>query len=258
MDVYDPAANTWQKLAPLPHPLSHAGVAAVGTDIWVAGGYTMRSDGEQIFGSTDVFKYNTLTNTWSAGPSLPAPRGAAVMIALGSQLHVVGGVDPQRGEHAEHWVLDLSQPSPKWTVAAPLPGTRNHLSGGVINGKIYLAGGQIGYIDSLGNQKTLFIYDPATNTWANGADMPQVRSHTSFSGVVVNGKLLIIGGITANDVALANVDQYDPLTNAWTSLTPLPSRRKSPVAAYIGGRLIVATGWDWTFENTTFVSSPIT
>src|SRR6185503_2895419 len=121
-------------------------------DIWFAGGYTMRSDGEQNFATTSVIKYDTLTDTWSNGPSLPAARGAAVMIAVGQKLHLMGGVDAKRGDHAEHWVLDLSHANPAWVAAAPMPAPRNHLSGGVIDGKIYLAGGQVGYIDSEGNQ----------------------------------------------------------------------------------------------------------
>jgi len=35
---------------------------------------------------------------------------------------------------------------------------------------------------------------------------------------------------------MADVNVYDPATNAWTSLTPLPSPRHSPIVQYVDGK----------------------
>ena len=59
-------------------------------------------------------------------------------------------------------------------------------------------------------------------TWTERSDMPTPRwGHTS---AVVNGKIYIIGGVTSqpNAVALATVEEYDPVTNTWTRKADMP------------------------------------
>jgi hypothetical protein len=41
---------------------------------------------------------------------------------------------------------------------------------------------------------------------------------------------------------MANITEYDPATNSWTELTPLPAPRQSPVSGIMGNQLIVAGG----------------
>jgi N-acetylneuraminic acid mutarotase len=57
---------------------------------------------------------------------------------------------------------------------------------GVINGKLYVAGGQADAING-NNVATLQIYDPASNTWTTGAPLPQARSAADAG--VIGGKL---------------------------------------------------------------------
>ena len=45
----------------------------------------------------------------------------------------------------------------------------------------------------------------------------------------------MIGGATNNFTSLSDVNFYDPSTNTWTSGTPLPGPRLSPVAGLING-----------------------
>ena len=38
-DVYDPATDSWARIADMPEPLTHAGQVAHGTTIWLLGGF---------------------------------------------------------------------------------------------------------------------------------------------------------------------------------------------------------------------------
>ena len=58
---------------------------------------------------------------------------------------------------------------------------------GVINNKIYVAGGSDG--DNVVNN--LYIYDIATNSWTSGTPMLVGASYPA--GAVVDGKLWVIG-----------------------------------------------------------------
>jgi len=57
---------------------------------------------------------------------------------------------------------------------------------------------------------------------------------------------------------MADVNVYDPATNAWTSLTPLPSPRHSPIVQYVDGKFVATTGYDaGKLQATTWVSDAI-
>ena len=58
---------------------------------------------------------------------------------------------------------------------------------GIINDKIYVAGGE-----DTPSQRELEVYDPVANTWTLKAPMSVPRNHTA--GAVMNGKFYVVGG----------------------------------------------------------------
>jgi hypothetical protein len=48
---------------------------------------------------------------------------------------------------------------------------------------------------------------------------------------------------------------YDPATDTWTVLPPLPAGRKTPVMGAIGGRLVSSTGYGGVGTDTTWISN---
>jgi N-acetylneuraminic acid mutarotase len=64
-----------------------------------------------------------------------------------------------------------------WSTLAPMGCARNHTAGGLIGGKLYVAGGRPG------NQSCVEAYDPSSNTWTRKASMPTGRS--GVAGAVV-------------------------------------------------------------------------
>jgi N-acetylneuraminic acid mutarotase len=90
----------------------------------------------------------------------------------------------------------------------------------------------------------LEIYDPATGTWTTG--VPMLAPRAGVASVAANGCLYIIGG-EGNDADPRGVfdrnEVYDPGTNTWHSLRPLPL----PVhgltgAAYLDGWIHIPGG----------------
>lgn len=255
-DVYDVTKNSWTRIANLPRPLTHVGTAVEGNNIYLAGGYEGQPDGTgQIFATKNVWKYNTGTNTWTAMPPLPAARGSGELSVLGQTLHFFGGTNIKRTQDkGDHWVLSLNG-GKKWTPAAPLPNPRTHMGDAVIGGKIYAIGGQQGHDQKLVAQASVHRWDPATNTWTKVKSLPQARSHISGATLVLDGRIIVVGGEIAHNKSVSDVTMYDPLSNSWTALTPLLAARYSGIAGEIGDQIFYTTGSPG-FRSTTYKGVP--
>jgi N-acetylneuraminic acid mutarotase len=246
-DVYDPAADRWSPIAPMPQAITHAGVATDGGAVYFAGGFV----GERSFVTTaNVWKYDASANAWSAFTPLPESRAAGGLVLLGRELHFFGGASAMHTkDYADHWVLNLDAApgtaGSRWTSAAPLPNARNHFGYAALGGKMYAIGGQHFNNEKTGNLADVDAYDPDTGQWSSVAPLPVARSHNHTSTVVLNGRVYLFGG-QANDPyfpkTIADVTSYDPATNTWTALPPLPDVRQATAAQAIGNRIYVTTG----------------
>jgi N-acetylneuraminic acid mutarotase len=254
-DVYDPASNSWKRIADLPRRLTHAGTAVVDRNIYLAGGYigTSSSGWAQTWATREVWRYNVDSNSYSAMPQLPSARGGGVLVAVGRKLHFASGADSGRADRTEHWVLDLDNTGAGWKSLASIPNGKSHLAGVALGGKLYVIGGQKKYDAAAVCQSDVHVYNPSTNTWTKIASMPRPVSHHGASTFVHNGRILVMGGETAPNSPTSKVSSYDPSTNRWTDLTSLPSSRTSGAAGSINGAVYFATGsvktntWKGTF-----------
>ena len=252
--MLDPASNTWTRLADMPEPLTQMGVASDGAFIYVAGGYvTNYTTGWQTFGTRDVWRYDIAANTWSRFVSLPQPLAAGALVILGSELHYFDGVSPRRVTQTDHYVLDLSAPSPTWTASTPVPIGANHVDGVVLNGKIYAIGGQAG-ADDAAPVATVLAWDPLhPQTWQPVASLPLPLTHAQATAA--DGRIVVADGSTAGNVVVSSVETYDPSTGAWSASTSLPAVRLSPVIGFADGMLIVSAGDDQGLKGDTWVAT---
>jgi hypothetical protein len=257
-DVYDPAANTWTRLADLPTRLTHAGVAADASNgvVYFAGGYVGK-EGQvgyaQTFGTTHVFRYDVATNTYSNLPALPAARAGGGLVRVGRNLHYFSGDNISRNNVRDHYVLNLDTGT-AWTTAAPLPAGRSHMGYVEVHGHILAIGGQTGNDAALTTHASVFHYEPETDTWTPRASMPKAVSHISSSTFVMGGRVIVMGGETAHNRPVADVFAYDHNTDSWATLTSLPAARFSGVAESIDNKIIFTGG---SSQTTTWLGTPV-
>ena len=242
VSIYDPATNTWKRVGDMPTKLTHSPAVVDGHNVYFIGGY----DGlhPQNYGTSTVWKYDTLKDTWTTFVSLPVPKGAGAAALLGREIHFFGGMNQNRTINSgDHFVLNLDDPNPTWRTAASMPNPRNHLGGIAINGKIYAIGGQLFEEDRVIVQTDVHVYDPLTNQWTQVASLPKPRSQMNAATFVMDNRIIVAGGEDYVNHALDDVTAYNPLTNTWNALTPLPTARRSGVAGVIGSEFIYTTGW---------------
>ena len=245
VDVFDPKDKSWRKLADLPSAISHMNVVLDGRTVWFAGGF---KDGYKGYAIAEVWNYDFDRDTYTAAPSLPEPRAGGGLALVGRQLHFVGGLKKDRDtDAADHWVLDLdelSQGKGQWKSAAPMPEPRNQFSTVTFDGRIYVLGGMFHHDSGQDDQARVDIYDPQTESWSRGADLPTGHSHAEGSTFVQGGRIFILGGmgrigerrwIDDKILALSSNDQ-------WKALGDLPMALSSPVAAVIDDQLYVGGG----------------
>jgi N-acetylneuraminic acid mutarotase len=169
-------------------------------------------------------------------PTMRSGGGAAV---VDGKIYVAGGRPPAGADFA---VYDPAADS--WTVLPSLPTQRNHLAVAAIDGKIYVAGGRFGGGFNSERTAALELYDPATNTWTARASMLGPRG--GVASVEANGCLFVIGGEGnyADPRGLSDQNEaYDPRTDTWTSLAPMPTPTHGLVgAAFVNGRIHLPGG----------------
>ena len=139
----------------------------------------------------DVDRLDPATNTWSAQPAIPTNRTVEGATVVNDRIYVLGGFRTLRGGNLSDGAEVFDPAAGSWSRLADLPLPRAARAVAVA-GRIHLVGG---WSRPPGQplQQTLRhdIYDPGTDTWSLGADLPQV----GFYGtpVVANGRLRVIG-----------------------------------------------------------------
>lgn|GEM_PF-1481427 len=199
---------------------------------------------------TDVQIFNTTTNTWSTGPALPVARDGGAAVLVNNKIHFFGGLMPnRRTASSAHYMLDLNNHTAGWTLRAAMPDPRNHFAAVRLNGKIYAIGGQYNHDGPRSEAAQVDIYDPATNTWSDGVNLPSPISHHEPGTFVHNGKIILVSG-GFEGTGNQNILQFNPATNRWSTLGQLPLVLFSATAKIIGNQLIVSNGGKNTRNDT--------
>jgi N-acetylneuraminic acid mutarotase len=129
-----------------------------------------------------------------------------------------------------------------WQAEPPMGTGRDQFAGGVINGKIYVFGGN-GNPDAT-NLKSTEVYDPATGLWTQLAD----NNHNGGNGVeeltsaVVNGKLYVFGAWGGGNGDINFNEVYDPVGNTWTTLASKPTLVTAAVCTVYNGEIFLFGG----------------
>lgn len=264
-DAYDPFTDMWAPIADMPEALTHSGQAGDGNTVYIAGGFI----GDHPGGSTThVWLYDTVMNTWAAGPDLPADRGGGGLVRVGRNLHYFGGATRTAGmnnlvDFGDHWTLSLGPTSSPtddattWTARATLPNPRNHLGAASLDGFAYAIGGQHQGDENAGNQTSVHRYDLAGDAWTAVADLPLPLGHITAGTFILNDCIVVTGGVTQSSTEVDDVLVYDPASDSWDSLPSLPGPRQSPVSDLIGDEIIVTGGRNGGIQTTTWASDGV-
>jgi hypothetical protein len=254
---FSAASNTWALKAASHIGLnsSSAGAAPNAAGEWVVykfGG----TDGE---GGTNwpVEAYNVATNTWTFQSSRTGVFNSNGVAKIATRLYFSGGspvVDNPTSYTNLLWAYDYT--NDVMIQRASLPLVSGEGVSGAIDGKLYVLPGacsgerypQLPGYCAEERTRRFYRYDPGTDTWVSRASSPHY--HRLGAAGVLGGKLYVAAGFS-NFTKVANLDVYDPATNTWKTLAPVPTGGRA-YGTVLGGRFyVIAAGGTYAYNPAT-------
>ena len=235
--VYSPSTGQWRPIAAAPIAVDNAYAAFVDGTLYLAGGTQGPQTGYAALSA--VYAYRPGSNSWAQVASLPLPLFDAAAAVLNGQLYVIGG--NTGGANSPTPVKTMYRYDPaanKWTRLANYPaGTVTNEACGGVDGEIACTGGITGGNYVADGSTGTYLYNPVTNTWSQGADLPEYAQAMVYGAA--NGELQVAGGFgdtnAARDVGLSSALQYNPATNAWSTLPKLRGKTAASAVGWAGG-----------------------
>jgi N-acetylneuraminic acid mutarotase len=136
-----------------------------------------------------------------------------------------------------------ARPQAKWARLAPFPEPAEEILGAAAAGKMYVFAGLAPVWKPMG---MVYEYDPASNQWTKKKPMALASHHVAFTEY--HGKIYAFGGFVFPQsgppawVPINNAWEYDPATDSWKALAPLPTKRGAAVAAAVGDKIYIIGG----------------
>ncbi|PYK09075.1 MAG: hypothetical protein DME61_07685 [Verrucomicrobia bacterium] len=270
---YDPVANTWTSLPDMPQSASMA--TAV---------YYPPTNKIYIFGGVDAVSgtnyninriYDIASNTWTTGANMPDVHSFAAggYVSATGKIYILSGYNTGDVTSAQPNTWEYDPVGDSWTDltgAVPFPHPAGGMAFGVINDKLYIAGGR----DAANTIINLnWEFDPSVPVYNAKADEPaSYQNNVPGSGVALNA-LWVFGG--GNPFAIgAGADKaaakaafpapfikamknrpripatdnqtrfYDPSTDTWGAFSNMNEFRSFPGGTGVGSMLVATGGYN--------------
>ncbi len=257
VDRYDIAKDRWEVVADLPRARSHTEAATFTRDglIYVAGGRSLPTGARSV---GDIVVYDPEVNQWMFDRRLPVGLLAPIALPIGDRLILgLGAIEGLGLDSARFWSAPV-----RWDRihGTPLPIAIDKAAAGAIGNRLYLVGraddstvppyhlgtneweqpvarrpalGSSHAAEVLGDRLYLLggshlalgvlqIFDPSVDQWSFGADLP-FRAAGSASAAI-DGQLFVGGGIDRK-VTVGKAARYDPGSDRWVTVAPMPLPR---------------------------------
>lgn len=201
---YDPTADAWRALAPMPSQRGAAAAVVVGDRIFVVGGAGLHPGsaetaivpGRPHRSVSTVEEYDPATNTWRARAAMPTARNHHAIGAAGGRIYAIGGrVGAAFMTSASNTDLveEYDPTSDSWgAVRARMPTPRSAVAWGTHGGRIYVAGGEFQDARMSAAYRAVEAYEPATNRWFVVPSMTVARH--GLAGCVIGDRLHLVSG----------------------------------------------------------------
>src|ERR1019366_5013211 len=208
----------WISAPPLPAPKADLTMASWNGKIYAIGGYNMTAKDPR----SETYEYDPVTYLWTRRADMPSPRWGPIAVEFNEKIYVFAGQGPSGGTAksevydpiADTWQTKANTPSAlaqqglmgvryldrihlfyrsthyeydpatdTYTARASVPTARTWGTCAVVNNLIYVIGG---YAYPGGPTNVNEVYNPAADSWAVKAALPNSQYGTTRENPVIN------------------------------------------------------------------------
>lgn len=201
--------------------------------------------------------------SWHVSTPLEVARSHSPTAECKGKLYAFGGGGPNF--QSLNSTICFDPETSEWSARADMPTLRSGAVAATINDRIYVIGG--GFRQEDGNfrfLRTVDIYHPETDTWESGPDM--IEPHDYPAVAVLEDKIYVLGGHHPDatqggpktDPGFDFCERFDPTTNTWEAIAPLPTPRFALSAVVADGKILAMGGVAFKpegFNNFTVIES---
>lgn len=185
--AYDPTTDLWTNKQPL-----NVARIQVGIGVDSANGllYAVGGANPNFTALDTVEVYDPSTDSWTLKQPLNTPRGFPAVAAVNGKIYAVGGQKENFGvvDTVEEFDPDANGGFGAWTTKAGImPHPRLNSAAAVVDGKIYIIGGE-----NLDLFTQVDVYDPSLDVWTTERAMPTARRF--LGAAVVDDTIYALGG----------------------------------------------------------------
>ncbi len=191
---------------------------------------------------------------WTTVETVAARNSHTVTVLPGGRVLLVGGIDAGGAILASAEIVDRM---PAWWLTV---GTAWGRADGTLtvlpNGKVLALGKALAGDNTRGS-----LYDPEADTWAFTAGTMVVPRSEHTATLLVDGRVLIVGGVDVNGVLAAKDELYDPATETFAETPAIPSQhrmREHNAVLLADGRVLVGGVWASGTYFAGYIWSPAT
>lgn len=252
--AYDPQTDSWTQKADLPGSPRRDAISFVINDFAFVGSGMDSVSGP--IGNTlkDFWRYNPVSNSWSAIADFPGAGGGGVYFAtgfaVGGKGYLCGGKTGPNMYSNQLWEYKPS--FNQWIQRANFPGgVRYQMLSFAIGSKAYVGMGT----DQNIFKKDVYCYNPGANDWEPIAPFPGYERGSASTFTLENRGFVCLGN---NGGLLSDLIEYNPESNTWTLKAAFGgSERKSAVSFVIDNKAYVGTGKGYSGKKESwYVYSP--
>jgi hypothetical protein len=215
------SGGNWESL-PIERPAQGVALVSHGKKLLRFGGMHALNESQaphDLYSLCDAAEFDLSTSRWRRLASLPEPRSSHRAAVLNDKVYLFGGWTLNGGEDGtwlDHGlVLDLTTERAGWSVVSQ-PARRRAIEVIAFRDHVWMIGGLTpdGEIS-----KNIWIFNPSTNHWAEGPDVPGIPANGNGIAAAVLRERLVLAGMDGKVYQLSD-DQH-----RWDSIGRLPSSR---------------------------------
>ena len=182
---------------------------------------------------------NKTTSSWEEvqAKGKPHKRHEHAFVKVAEKFYTLGGRRVQP--------VDIFDPATQtWSTGKAPPVELHHFQALEHEGRVLVAGAFTGRYPAETPVADFYFYDPKSDAWSTGPQIPEDRRRGSSGAFLRDGKLYLVCGLTDGHRSgwVTWFDEYNFETGTWRKLPDAPHARDHFQASLVGDKLVLAGG----------------